>query len=180
MKIIDEPLPGVKLISFDVFKDSRGFFAERYSQRKFELLGLQYEFVQDNFSHSAAGVVRGLHYQTEPEQVKLVGCVSGKILDVVVDIRKDSPSFGKHYSVELSGDNGLMLLVPSGFAHGFAAITEADVFYKVDGFYNPKTEGGLVYNDPELGIKWPGGKAIVSDKDLKLPAFAEYKRMPVF
>lgn len=180
MKIVDEALNGLKLIQFNIYKDSRGFFAERYSQREFERLGIKYNFVQDNFSRSAAGVIRGLHYQRDPDQAKLVGCTRGKILDVAVDIRKDSPTFGKHYSVELTDENGLMLMIPAGFAHGFCAITDADVFYKVDGFYNSNTEGGLVYNDPTLNIMWPVAKPIVSDKDQELATYAEYSKQPVF
>jgi len=180
MQVIDEPLEGLKLIKFDIYKDGRGFFAERYSHNEFARLGINNNFVQDNFSHSTAGVIRGLHYQTEPAQSKLVTVTRGKILDIAVDIRKNSQTFGQHFAVELSGDNGLMLFIPAGFAHGFCAVTEADVWYKVDGHYNPKTEAGLTYDDSELDIKWPVAEPVVSAKDASLPSFAQYKQRPVF
>jgi len=180
MKIISEHLNGLKLIQLDVFKDDRGFFAERFSEKKFEAIGLPTNFVQDNFSHSAAGVIRGLHFQKAPDQAKLVGCTNGKILDVAVDIRKDSKSFGEYFSVELSGDNGLMLYIPAGFAHGFAAMLDADVMYKVDGIYNRLGEGGIRYDDPALNIEWGVKYANVSPKDKELPSWKDYLKAPVF
>ncbi len=180
MKVTDLEIKGLKLIELKLWHDDRGFFTERFVKSKFEEAGIKNNFIQDNHSHSKAGVVRGLHYQKSPDQAKLVGCIKGRILDVAVDIRKDSPTFGKHYKVELSDKNGLMLLVPAGFAHGFSALTECDVIYKVDGGYNPQGEGGIIYNDKELNIDWGISNNIVSEKDLKLQSFAEYKNNPVF
>ncbi len=180
MQIVDEPLEGLKLISFNKFPDDRGWFAERYSNTKFEAIGINNVFVQDNFSVSKPGVIRGLHYQKDPGQAKLVSVTHGKILDVAVDIRRDSKTFGKHYTVELSGENGLMLFIPGGFAHGFCAITEAHVLYKVDCLYNPRNEGGLAYNDTGLAIKWPVAEPLVSPRDAVLPGWQEYSAAPAF
>lgn len=180
MHIVNEPLPGLKLIQLDIFKDDRGFFVERYSEKKYRDIGLPTNFLQDNFSRSVEGVVRGLHYQANPDQAKLVGCTNGKILDVAVDIRKDSKTYGKHFAVELTGENGLMLFVPAGFAHGFAALTEADVLYKVDALWNKAGEGGIKYDDPILNINWGIKYPVVSEKDAKLPDFADYMKNPVF
>ncbi len=180
MKIVDEYLNGLKVIKADIFSDNRGFFMERFSAAKFEALGLPSVFVQDNFSRSKAGVVRGLHYQKNPDQAKLVSCTSGRIIDVAVDIRKDSGSFGKHFSIELSDENGLMLYIPAGFAHGFAALTDADVMYKVDGLYSKTGEGGIKYDDAALGIDWGTRYAIASDRDLALPDWKSYLKNPVF
>ena len=180
MKIISEHLNGLKVIQLDIFSDNRGFFTERFSKNKFDSAGIPSNYVQDNFSHSKAGVIRGLHFQTNPDQAKLVGCTSGKILDVAVDIRKNSKSFGKHFSIELTGENGLMLYIPAGFAHGFAALTEADVTYKVDGGYNKDGEGGIIFNDADINIKWGVNNPIVSDKDLKLSTWKDYLKNPAF
>lgn len=180
MQIISEHLNGLKLLKLEIYKDERGFFVERYSEKKFKEIGLPINFIQDNFSHSRAGVVRGLHYQKSPDQAKLVGCLSGKILDVALDIRKNSPTFGKHYSVELSAENGLVLYVPAGFAHGFSAITDAGVMYKVDGLYNKAGEGGIIYNDADINIDWQVKNPIVSGKDQELQSFKAYSQQPVF
>jgi len=180
MKIIDEALNGLKLIQLDSFADERGFFTERFVKSKFDAIGVPSHYIQDNFSFSKAGVIRGLHYQRNPDQAKLVGCTRGRILDVAVDIREASPTFGEYFAVELSGDNGRMLYVPAGFAHGFCAIEDSDVMYKVDGVYNREGEGGIIYNDAEIGIKWPDMKTTVSAKDKELPNFAEYKMKQVF
>jgi dTDP-4-dehydrorhamnose 3,5-epimerase len=180
MKIVSEHLDGLKLVQLDIFSDNRGFFVERYTEKKFRDIGLPTNFVQDNFSHSKEGVVRGLHFQRNPDQAKLVGCTSGKIIDVAVDIRKDSKTFGQHFAVELSGENGLMLYVPAGFAHGFAAITEADVLYKVDGLWSKEGEGGIIFNDAIVNIDWGVKYPIVSEKDLKLPSWSDYLKNPVF
>ncbi len=181
MKIIKEPLEGLKLIQLDVYKDNRGFFCERYSESKFKNIGLPAHYVQDNFSHSQANVVRGLHYQKNPDQAKYVMCLHGKIIDIAVDIRKNSKTFGKHFAVELTPDNGLALFIPAGFAHGFACIEASDVLYKVDGVYNRQGEGGIIYNDKELALDWGiKGVVIVSDKDLVMQSFAEYKNNPAF
>jgi dTDP-4-dehydrorhamnose 3,5-epimerase len=180
MKIISEHLNGLKLIQLDIFNDDRGFFVERYAEKKFASIGLPTNFVQDNFSHSKAGVIRGLHFQRSPDQAKLVGCTRGKILDVAVDIRKDSKTFGKYFAVQLSGTNGQMLYVPAGFAHGFSALEESDVLYKVDGLYNKEGEGGIIYNDADININWGVKTPIVSGKDLQLGTFQAYKQKPVF
>jgi len=162
-----------------VYKDERGFFFESYNEQTFHKEGVTNRFVQDNQSFSKYGVIRGLHYQLDPyPQTKLVRVLQGRILDVAVDIRQGSPTFGKYVSVELSSDNKRQLLVPRGFAHGFSVLSEtAEVSYKCDGFYDKASEGGIRYDDPQLNIDWqlPLGEAIVSAKDLQLPVFAECK-----
>ncbi len=182
MKLHDTPLHGVKLLELDVFGDARGFFCERFSSKKFLELGLPIEFVQDNHSRSAPGVVRGLHYQRDPDQAKLVGVTRGSIWDVVVDIRAGSPTFGEHFAVELSDTNGRMLYVPAGYAHGFCVLgTElADVLYKVDGLYNPHGEGGILYDDPDLQIPWPVRITGVSARDAQLDNWERYCEDPVY
>lgn len=160
-----------------VYKDERGYFFESYNEQTFHKEGVINRFVQDNQSYSKYGVIRGLHYQLDPyPQTKLVRALQGRILDVAVDIRQGSPTFGKYVSVELSSDNKRQLLVPRGFAHGFSVLSEtAEVSYKCDGFYDKASEGGIRYDDPQLNIDWqlPLGEAIVSVKDLQLPVFAE-------
>ncbi len=180
MKVISEHFDGLKLIQLQQFADNRGFFTERFAKSKFEAAGIPSNYVQDNFSHSKAGVIRGLHFQRNPDQAKLVGCTNGKIIDVAVDIRIGSKTFGKYFSVELTSENGLMLYIPAGFAHGFAAITDADVMYKVDGEYNKEGEGGIIYNDGVLNIDWGIKYPIVSEKDLKLNSWKDYLNNPVF
>lgn len=182
MKIHDTELEGLKVIELKVFGDDRGFFTERFVEQRFKDKGINNNFIQDNHSRSASGVIRGLHYQKNPDQAKLVSCISGRILDVAVDIRKDSKTFGKHFDIELSGENGLMLLVPAGFAHGFSVISKnpADVLYKVDGYYNPEGEGGILYNDPELNINWKVDNPEISDRDKELMSFEYYKKNPIF
>jgi dTDP-4-dehydrorhamnose 3,5-epimerase len=132
---------------------------------------LNSDYLQDNMSRSVPGVIRGLHYQNNPSQAKLVSCVSGAILDVAVDIRKDSATFGKYFSIELTGENGKCLYIPAGFAHGFCVLGNlcADVVYKVDNYYSKEGEGGIIYSDPDIGIKWPIENPILSEKDLALP-----------
>ncbi|MCW3806262.1 dTDP-4-dehydrorhamnose 3,5-epimerase [Plebeiibacterium marinum] len=162
------------------FKDSRGFFLESYNENKYNQLGITNHFVQDNLSSSQYGVIRGLHYQLAPyAQAKLVHVIKGCIIDVVVDLRKNSQTFGKSFSIELSEENGLQLLIPQGFAHGFSVISEEVLFsYKCDNLYNKEYEKGILFNDPQLGIDWkiPADKAIISEKDKKHPTFnnAEY------
>jgi dTDP-4-dehydrorhamnose 3,5-epimerase len=160
-----------------VFEDSRGYFYEAYNEQTFKEAGIELQFVQDNQSKSSYGVIRGLHYQMNPKaQAKLVRVLDGNILDIALDIRKGSPTFGRHFSLELSAENKKQLFLPAGFAHGFSVLSEtAVVLYKCDAFYNKETEGGIKYNDPELGIDWliPPGKEIVSGKDLGLPSFAD-------
>jgi dTDP-4-dehydrorhamnose 3,5-epimerase len=160
-----------------VFEDSRGYFFEAYNEEVFKAEGIHTKFVQDNQSRSSYGVIRGLHYQMEPySQAKLVRVLEGKILDVAVDIRKGSPTFGEHFAIELTAENKKQLMIPAGFAHGFSVLSEmAVVMYKCDRFYNKASEGGILFNDPVLNIDWKisDGKAIVSDKDLALPLFSE-------
>lgn len=162
-----------------VFKDDRGYFYESYNRRVFEALGLDYDFVQDNQSFSTYGTVRGLHFQKgEHAQAKLVRVLSGHVRDVAVDLRPGSPTFGKHYAIDLTGENRLMFMIPRGFAHGFAVLSEtAEFAYKCDNFYNKESEGGIVYDDPDLAIDWgiDLSSAIVSEKDKVLPKFKEYR-----
>jgi len=173
MNVVETPLKDLYIIEPQVFEDSRGYFFESYSKLKLEAKGINTVFVQDNQSKSSYGVIRGLHYQLPPHpQVKLVRAIHGTIFDVAVDLRKDSPSFGKWFGVELSANNKRQLYVPHGFAHGFSVLSEtAVVMYKCDDYYHPETEGGIVYNDPTLNIDWkiPAEKALVSDKDKILP-----------
>ncbi|MFT6106746.1 MAG: dTDP-4-dehydrorhamnose 3,5-epimerase [Rickettsiales bacterium] len=182
MKISNTPIVDLKIIELDIYRDDRGFFVERFNKQKFADLGLPTESFQDNFSYSIAGVIRGLHYQTGPTQSKLVGCVRGRIWDVAVDIRAESPTFGQHFGIELSGENGKLLYVPTGFAHGFCVLggEPADVAYKVDNPYSPTGDGGIAFDDAELGIDWQVKNPVVSDKDHKLQSFSEYKNNPCF
>ncbi len=182
MNIIDLPLKGLKLVELKVHGDSRGFFVERFNSKLFEEGGLPTHFAQDNHSRSAPDVLRGVHFQFDPPQGKLVGCVRGSIWDVAVDLRVGSPTFGQNYSVELSDTNGKLLWIPAGFGHGFCVTSDAgaDVYYKVDRLYNPKGELGINWNDPELSIPWPVKNPAVSARDAALMSFADYKKKPVF
>ena len=155
--------------------DARGFFVERFNAKKFEELGLPVNFVQDNHSRSQYGVVRGLHFQLDPFQGKLVGVLSGRIQDVVVDIRRDSSTYGMHASVDLDDISGKLLWVPAGFAHGFCVTSEggADVMYKVDCLYDPNKEKGIRWNDAELNINWQVENPVVSHRDSQMPSFKE-------
>lgn len=170
MNIIKTELDGVVIIEPRVFEDKRGYFFEAYSQREFDEAVMPIKFVQDNESMSSYGVMRGLHYQRMPyTQSKLIRCVRGRVLDVAVDIRHGSPTFGKHVAVELSEDNRRQLFIPRGFAHGFAVLSDKAVFqYKCDNFYHPESDAGISILDPSLGIEWqiPEDKAILSEKDL--------------
>ena len=164
---------GLLLFEPKVFGDRRGYFFESYNENVFSAQGLEVKFVQDNQAQSSYGVIRGLHYQQNPNaQTKLIRVLSGKILDVVVDIRHGSPTYGKTLSIVLSDENKKQLLIPKGFAHGYAVLSEtAEVFYKCDAFYNKDSEGGIIYNDPDLAIDWqiPADKTITSEKDLFYP-----------
>jgi len=170
---------GVLLFEPLVFEDERGFFFESYNETVFKKNNVESVFVQDNQSFSRYGVIRGLHYQLEPHaQAKLVRVLHGTILDVIVDIRKGSPTFGKSFGIELSSVNKKQLFIPRGFAHGFSVLSEtAEILYKCDQGYNKESEGGIIYNDPVLKIDWkiPDGKEIVSSKDLALPTFVTCK-----
>jgi len=156
-----------------VFGDSRGYFFESYNKNVFEAGGITFNFVQDNQASSVFGVIRGLHYQMNPyAQTKLIRVLSGKIIDAVIDLRKNSPTYCKAYTIELSAENKKQLLVPKGFAHGYSVISEtAEVFYKCDEFYNKQSEGGILWNDATLAIDWqiPAGKEKISEKDAQLP-----------
>lgn len=183
MKVVDTPLSGLKVVELDVYGDNRGFFVERFNKEKFSEFGLPTDFVQDNHSRSAAGVLRGLHYQYEPAQGKLVGCVGGRLLDVVVDIRKDSPTLGQWFSVELTAENGKLLWVPAGFAHGFCVLGDepADMYYKiVGGTYNPTGEGGIMWNDSNIGVNWGVKNPTISERDQNQVSFKEYLQNPKF
>lgn len=182
MEIIKTDIDGVLIIEPKVFCDGRGYFFESFSQREFDekvipILGHSLHFVQDNESMSSYGVMRGLHYQRMPyTQSKLVRCVEGAVLDVAVDIRRGSPTFGRHMAVELSAENHRQFLIPRGFAHGFSVLSETAVFqYKCDEFYHPEADAGINIKDESLGIDWriPVEKAILSEKDLKHPMLAD-------
>ena len=171
MEVIKTDIEGVVIIEPRIFKDARGYFFESYSQREFEEKVGKVDFCQDNESMSSYGVMRGLHFQRPPfTQSKLVRCVKGRVLDVAVDIRKGSPTYGKHVAVELSEDNHRQFFIPKGFAHGFAVLSDVAVFqYKCDNFYHPEADGGISILDDSLGIDWriPTDKAILSEKDTK-------------
>lgn len=173
MNIIETEIQGVFIIEPKVFGDSRGYFFESFSKKEFESRIGPVEFVQDNESKSCYGVVRGLHFQKPPHaQAKLVRVVKGKVLDVAVDLRKDSSTYGKHVTVELSEDNHRQVFIPKGFAHGFSVLSEEAVFqYKCDDYYAPETEGAVAWNDPELNIDWrvPADMMILSEKDKRHP-----------
>lgn len=171
MEVIKTAIEGVVIIEPRVFKDSRGYFFESFSQREFEEKVRKINFVQDNESMSSHGVMRGLHFQSPPyAQSKLVRCVKGRVLDVAVDIRKGSPTYGQHVAVELTEDNHRQFFIPRGFAHGFAVLSETAVFqYKCDNLYHPEADGGISIQDESLGIDWmiETDKAILSEKDIK-------------
>lgn len=182
MEIKSTPFDGPQLIQLKMFKDERGFFVERYNPKIKEALGLKKIFRQDNHSRSLPQVLRGLHYQHTPAQGKLVGCLQGKILDVIVDLRWDSTTFGQNFSVELSSENGQMLWIPPGFAHGIYNLGDqpADLYYKVDEVYYPQGEGTLLWNDPDLKISWPTHKPLLSPKDSQGSLFSDYKKSTLF
>lgn len=176
--------PGLIIIEPRVFQDNRGYFFESYNQKLFSENGIEINFIQDNQASSSFGVIRGLHFQMDPfAQTKLIRVLSGRIIDSVVDIRKNSPTYGKSFSIELSAENKKQLLVPKGFAHGYSVISEtAEVFYKCDEFYHKESEGGIAWNDPALQIDWqvPYGKSMVSEKDENLPTLENCQHNFVF
>jgi dTDP-4-dehydrorhamnose 3,5-epimerase len=177
MNIIETGIEGLIIIEPRVFEDSRGYFFESYNRGVWKELGINQDFVQDNQSKSSYGVIRGLHYQLSPfAQTKMVRVLLGEVLDVAVDLRKNSSTFGKSYSILLSDSNKRQMLIPKGFAHGFAVLSaEAVFYYKCDELYTPKAERGILYDDPELNIDWmvPSDKRIISDKDKVLPLFKQ-------
>jgi len=166
-------IPDVILVEAKSFQDERGFFLESFKESSFITNGIDTKFVQDNFSRSIKGVLRGLHFQKNPKaQVKLVTVLRGEVFDVAVDVRKDSQTYGNWISEILSDQNHKLLYIPKGFAHGYCVLSnEADIFYKVSQEYSPEQDSGFIWNDPEIAIKWPIDKPIVSEKDLKLPLF---------
>jgi len=180
MKVDNTAIEGLKIVHLDLFGDARGFFVERFHEGRFAEAGLPTQFQQDNHSRSAPGVLRGLHYQTNPAQGKLVGVTRGRVWDVAVDIRPGSSTYGKHVGVELTGENGVLFWIPAGFAHGFCVLGDepVDMLYKVTGQYNKAGEGGILYNDPELNLPWPIQNPTISDRDKQLMRFADYTKNP--
>ena len=171
MKIMETSLEGVVLIKPTIYEDNRGFFKETFEVERYRQVGINLPFVQDNFSHSRRGVLRGLHYQIKRPQGKLVSCSKGAVFDVVVDVDPTSLSFGAYYAVELTERNHLQLWIPPGYAHGFCVVSEiADVQYKCTEFYDPSSESGVLWCDQEIGISWPITAPLVSEKDGKLPS----------
>lgn len=174
---IETPIKGVYVIEVKKYGDNRGYFMETYQKENFNKAGLVFNFIQDNQSKSKKGVLRGLHYQKKFPQTKLVRVIEGEVYDVAVDLRKDSPTFGKYFGVVLSAEKGNQFLIPKGFAHGFYVLSETATFvYKVDEFYHPEDEGGFMWNDPEVGVKWPlDGEPILSEKDKVQLSFEDSK-----
>jgi len=177
MRLIETGLPGLALLEPKVFRDERGFFLETYSEAAFDSLGIRARFVQDNHAYSRqAGVLRGLHFQLPPfAQAKLAWVVRGSVLDVVLDLRRDSPTYGKSYSVELSAENMLRLFIPRGFAHGYLTLVpDTEFLYKVDASYAPQADSGIFWNDPDLGIAWTVAEPALSAKDRSLPRLKDF------
>lgn len=182
MRVEETTLKDCLLIRDTVYKDDRGYFFESFNLGRFNsLTGVTVNFVQDNQSHSVRGVLRGLHFQQgEHAQAKLVRVLRGEVLDVAVDLRKNSPTFGQYYSVVLSETSHTQLFIPRGFGHGFVVLSEeADFFYKCDNYYNKESEGGIIYNDPDINIDWklPNEELLISPKDMELPALSSYSTM---
>lgn len=177
MKFTETGIKDLLIIEPSVFPDSRGYFYEGFKSNLFAEKGFHVEYIQDNIARSTKGVVRGMHLQKAPyEQTKIIRCLRGSILDVVVDLRPDSDTYKKWYSIELTGDNNKQLFVPRGFAHGYIVLSdEADVMYKVDNIWHKESEAGFIYNDSEVGIDWQLGdsEVVLSDKDLILPTMSE-------
>ena len=172
MKVSTSPIDGLIIIEPKLFRDSRGLFYEVYSESKYKENGVPVRFVQDNHSISEKGVLRGLHYQVNPGQDKLVRVVRGEIFDVAVDIRKSSPTYGKWWGLSLSETNNLQLYIPVGFAHGFCVLSDsAEVLYKCSDYYSPQNERGIIWNDPDLAIDWPIENPMLSEKDIEYPSF---------
>ena len=178
MEIIKTPIEGLLVIKPQVFVDARGYFVETYNEKRYREAGIDAQFVQDNQSCSSYGVVRGLHFQRPPyTQAKLVCCTVGRVLDIAVDLRKNSPTFGQWHSVELSAENHLQFFIPKGFAHGFSVLSETAVFtYKCDELYHPEADGGILLSDPDLAIDWQGPEElrILSEKDKKHPLLKDF------
>jgi dTDP-4-dehydrorhamnose 3,5-epimerase len=180
MQVIETPFEGLIEIVPAIYNDERGWFYESFKQETFKAAGIDYDFVQENQSFSKKGVVRGLHFQNPPyEQAKLASVLTGKVLDVVVDLRPTSTTFGKVFNCVLDGERRNMLMVPAGFAHGFAALEDSIFFYKCSNVYHKASEGGIIWNDPQLKIDWKIKDAIVSLKDQQLPTLEEFLRKSV-
>jgi dTDP-4-dehydrorhamnose 3,5-epimerase len=181
-RITETPLAGVLAVNIEHFKDDRGFFMESWNKRDFTAAGIPDDFVQDSHSASRYGVLRGLHYQDMRAPVgKLVRCTVGRILDVAVDLRSSSPTFGKWFSIDLNAENKTLLWVPMGFAHGFATMSDyCEVQYKQTAFYSPEAEGGIAWNDPDVAIDWPYADPILSEKDKHQKNFVDYRNSPAF
>jgi dTDP-4-dehydrorhamnose 3,5-epimerase len=181
-RITETPLAGLLVVNIEYFQDERGFFLESWNKRDFAAAGIQTEFVQDSHSASRYGVLRGMHYQDMRAPMgKLVRCTAGKILDVAVDLRSSSHTFGKSFTIELTDQNKTQLWVPVGFAHGFATMSDyCEVQYKQTDFYNPECEGGIAWNDPDVGIAWPYSEPVLSSKDQHLKSFVDYRKNPAF
>lgn len=173
MQLKETPIKDLWIVQLDIFSDERGFFAERFNEQKFKELSISTHFVQDNHSRSYPKVLRGLHMQIDPPQAKLVGCTRGAIFDVAVDLRPQSPTYMQHFSITLSAENGKLLWIPEGFAHGFCVIGKlaADVIYKVNNRYCPEGEIGIIWNEPEFNISWPYNDPILSKRDQNLPSY---------
>lgn len=177
MKINKTKLSGVLIIEPEIFHDKRGFFKETFKLKQYQDAGIHFPFVQDNFSRSQKGVLRGLHLQKSKPQGKLISCSLGSIYDVAVDIDPTSKNFGNYVGVELNEKNHLQLWIPPGYAHGFCVLSEhADIFYKCTNYYSPKDEGGLIWNDPDVAIDWPIKSPLLSNKDKLLPSLNEIKK----
>ena len=181
MRVTETPLAGVLLIEPKVFGDARGFFFESFNSVRYREAGIAADFVQDNVSFSSRGVLRGLHFQNPSPQGKLVSVLVGAVFDVAVDLRVGSPTFGKWFGATLDADNKRQLYVPPGFAHGFCVTSDTALFaYKCTGFYDPAAEGGVIWNDPDIGIEWPATMPVLSDKDQKYPRLREIDRGRLF
>jgi dTDP-4-dehydrorhamnose 3,5-epimerase len=176
------PINDLLIVNIDYFKDDRGFFLESWNKKEFEAAGIKADFVQDSHSASGLGVLRGMHYQDmKAPMAKLVRCTVGRILDVAVDLRTSSPTFGKWFGVELTAENKTLLYVPVGFAHGFLTLSDrCEVQYKQTAFYDPEAEGGIAWNDPEIGIQWPIPNPTLSAKDQRQLTLKEYRTRPAF
>jgi dTDP-4-dehydrorhamnose 3,5-epimerase len=177
MKINKTDIDGILVIEPDVFKDERGFFLETFHAQKYKDLGIEKNFVQDNLSFSSKGILRGLHFQHRNPQAKMVQVLLGEVFDVAVDIRRNSPTFGKWFGMMLSQENLFQMYIPEGFAHGYCVVSKTALFaYKCSDFYSPADEGGLLWSDPEIGIKWPVSNPVLSEKDSRLPCLSEFPR----
>jgi dTDP-4-dehydrorhamnose 3,5-epimerase len=176
MELSETPIEGLLILKPQIFKDDRGCFFESYNENTFRVLGIMENFIQDNQSVSQKGVIRGLHFQKPPfAQAKLVRVIKGAALDVAVDLRKDSPTYGQHFSVLLTGENNVQFFLPVGFAHGFAALEDDTIFaYKCSKIYDKNSEGSIIYNDPVLDIDWQTDKPIVNGKDMEALSFADF------